>query len=511
MKIKQQKGVTLIILAVTITVMLILLGTIASQLKGTKDIEKYANMQADIIRINEKINTYYIQNGILPVRNKYNDVQMLKNIKNPNDNENYYVIDLSKIELNELELGIKGFLDVRKINIDIPIEQSHGIRDVYIINEQSHTVYYPQGISIDNVTSYSLLDDYTKQEDVSYVPEKITIEDAKDTGKEFTDDKTEVEDSKGNKVVIPGGFIVAPDSGNTVQQGIVIEDVSASGDDNVKGSQFVWIPVGTFVKDDGSTSNEIVLGRYTFNETNGTPTLVQAAYTTDNPENYKQEIGIDKSGYQFKELPNYREGVASSGLDGLNATAKDLARFVESTKTNGGYYIARYEASFASGTDIGSYKAASKKSTANSESGMNYITGTLWNFITELEASKVSINTYSKSKTAKSDLINSYAWDTAIVFIQEAGHKNYANQSSKNISLSNTGTTGDEVCKINDMSSNIREWTTEYSTRTSSSDAYTCISRGGIYNYSNFYTAIRDYNVATGSNNNYGFRFTLYM
>ena len=509
MKIKQQKGVTLIILAVTITVMLILLGTIASQLKGTKDIEKYANMQADIIRINEKINTYYIQNGILPVRNKYNDVQMLKNIKNPNDNENYYVIDLSKIELNELELGIKGFLDVRKINIDIPIEQSHGIRDVYIINEQSHTVYYPQGVIVGDATEYSLTETYTKQQDVAYVPQNI--EDAKNVGIEFTNNKTTLQDSKGNRVVIPGGFKVAKDSGNTVQQGIVIEDVSASGDENVKGSQFVWIPVGTFVKDDGTTSKEITLGRYTFNETNGTPTLVQAAYTTDNPENYKQEIGIDKSGYQFKELPNYREGVASSGLDGLNATAKDLARFVESTKTNGGYYIARYEASFASGSSIEDYKAASKKSTANSESGMNYITGTLWNFITELEASKVSINTYSGSKTVKSDLINSYAWDTAIVYIEEAGHANYANKKDGNGTLKNTGTTGDEVCKINDMSSNIREWTTEYSTRTSSSDAYTCISRGGIYNYSNFYTAIRDYNVATGSNNNYGFRFTLYM
>ncbi len=90
---------------------------------------------------------------------------------------------------------------------------------------------------------------------------KETIENAKDTGKEFTDDKTTVEDSKGNKVVIPGGFIVAPDSGDTVEQGIVIEDVSASKDENVKGSQFVWIPVGTFVKDDGTTSKEIVLGR----------------------------------------------------------------------------------------------------------------------------------------------------------------------------------------------------------------------------------------------------------
>ena len=86
---------------------------------------------------------------------------------------------------------------------------------------------------------------------------------------------------------------------------------------------------------------------------------------------------------------------------------------------------------------------------------MNYTAGTLWNFITELDASKVSINTYSKENTTvKSDLMNSYAWDTAIVFIQEAGHANYANKKDGNGTLKNTGATGDEVCKINDMASN---------------------------------------------------------
>ena len=343
-------------------------------------------------------------------------------------------------------------------------------------------------------------------------PPKETIEEAKNTGKEFTEPKTEVADSKGNKVVIPGGFKVAEDSGDTVQQGIVIEDVSASGDDNVKGSQFVWIPVGTFVKDDGQTSNEIVLGRYTFNETDGTPHLEQAAYTTENPENYKNAVELTYNGDKYKELYEYRQGVASDGLDGLNATANNLKGFVDSSRTNGGYYIARYEASYASGTSTSDYKAASKKSTANSESSMNYISGTLWNDITQLDASKVSINTYSKENTTvRSDLVNSYAWDTAIVFIQEAGHANYANQNSKNDSLSNTGTNNDEVGKVNDMASNLWEWTTEYSTSVSGSVATPCNGKGGDYPDSASYTATRGNYHATFSNNIVGFRLTLYM
>ena len=341
--------------------------------------------------------------------------------------------------------------------------------------------------------------------------EKSEIEQAKDSGEVF-DTKTPIKDEHGNIIQIPGGFKVAEDSGDTVQQGIVIEDVNASGDEKVQGSQFVWIPVGTFIKDDKSTSNEIILGRYTFSRSNGESTLVQAAYTEEEPENYLKhgdtEI-IEEYLAKYTELSEYREGVASDkpGV-GLNATAKDLAGFVNSVRTNGGYYIARYEASFASGTSMDDYKAASKVSDGFSEDSMNYKEGTLWNFITQLEASKVSINTYSESSSVKSDLMNSYAWDTAIVYIQEATGRDYANQDGYliNTNLTNTGTKQDEVCKINDMASNVRERTTEYSSYTYTYYAFHCTFRGGFYSSSlNSYTAFRDYNTATNSSENFRF------
>ncbi len=134
---------------------------------------------------------------------------------------------------------------------------------------------------------------------------------------------------------------------------------------------------------------------------------------------------------------------------------------------------------------------------------MNYEVGTLWNYITQLEASKVSINTYSKATTVKSDLMNSYAWDTAIVYIEEAGHANYVNQTTRN--------TSDEVCKINDMASNVSEYTTEYYTYTNGGIARPCTGRGGFYYHSNRWTASRYYGSATDRSSNYGFRFSLYM
>ena len=340
------------------------------------------------------------------------------------------------------------------------------------------------------------------------VPEEPSeVEQAKNDQTVF-DTKTPIQDEKGNTIVVPEGFKLAEDSGDTVQQGIVIED-AFSEDANVRGSQYVWIPVGKFIKDDGTESNEIVLGRYTFNTLNGTPTLQQAAYTNDNPTNYTQSVVINS---YYSELSTYREGTASSRTDGLNATAYELDKWVNSVKENGGYYIGRYEASYASGSSTSNYKAASKISKNFSEDSMSYTSKTLWNYITQLDASKVAINTYKNSSNGvRSDLMNSYAWDTAIVYIQEAGNTNYANKTSVNSSLANTGANKDEVCKINDMASNCYEWTTEYSSNAGSFSAGPCVRRGGYYGYSNDYTARRNNYNATSSYSSHSFRLSLYL
>ena len=332
-------------------------------------------------------------------------------------------------------------------------------------------------------------------------PQTPKVEEVK--GGEAFDEKTKVVDSKNNEIWVPAGFRIASDSGNTVQQGIVIEDVNASKDTAVQGSQYVWIPVGTFTKDNGSPSGEIKLGRYTF-DVSGNPELVQdAANYTDQSESVVIES-------KFKELVDYRPGVSSDGTDGKNATAKDLKGFIDSVSSNGGYYIGRYEASYASGSSTADYKAASKISNGYSEDSMSYKTGTLWNCINQIDASKVAINTYGNT-SVKSDLMNSYAWDTAIVYIQEATGLNYANQTSKNSSLANTGTNADEVCKINDMGSNVKEWTTEYSNYTSSSGVYACTSRGSNYDRSDNFTVDRYGNVTTRNIYHLGFRLNLYL
>ena len=266
-----------------------------------------------------------------------------------------------------------------------------------------------------------------------------------------TENKT-VEDENGNKITIPGGFKVVPDteendvdypySGDKkpcVQDGIVIEDA--------EGNQFVWIPVGDIKNKDGSTTT-ITLGRYRFNTTNGTPTLQQ------NADNYTQVVTI---------ASYYQELTSNS----VNTAAKNLGDFITKTKTNGGYYLGRYEASKGSDNKV--------KTQANKAA---------WVSIAQPNAATAAREMYS-SNYVESDLINSYSWDTAIVFIQKySGNSNYANKNSVNTSKLNTGKAGDKVCNIHDMASNCLEWSTEHSTLTSSLGSSPCVPRGGNYYYS---------------------------
>ena len=349
---------------------------------------------------------------------------------------------------------------------------------------------------------------------------KSEVEEAIKDGHTF-DETTQITDEQGNKVTIPEGFKVADDSGKTVQEGIVIED-NFSEDEGVRGSQYVWIPVGKFKKNDGTTSNEIVLGRYKFPYLDkGDWQLIQEAYTTSNPTNYKNSVKMDYSDWYinntyFMEMPTYRQGnIVHEGTQGQNATAYELEKWVNSVKNNGGYYIGRYEASYASGAssemdfavDYSKCKAASKVSTSYQASFyMTYKVGALWNCITQIDASKVSINTYKNSSNGvRSDLINSYAWDTALIYIHEAGNTNYADKEVEGNNITNTGVSGDEVCKINDLVANISEWTTEYCSMYNGTDNFCCTYRGGVT------SGHRSQSYTETAFPSIGFRLTLYL
>ena len=300
-----------------------------------------------------------------------------------------------------------------------------------------------------------------------------------------------VEDEYGNIVIVPAGFKITNDA-TKVTQGIVIEDNDiVTYDDGTKstGNQFVWVPVGKIytTADEAtkeSTTKTIKLSRYEF-ETDGTP--------------------IDRGSSAILGSYNFTEDTT----EGNNTHAINITDFKNKTNSAGGYYIARYEASY--GTDG---KANSKISTGEpiDTTGIAPTTeGILWNNITQPDAAKASRAMYT-SEEFTSDLANSYAWDTAIVFIQTFGGADYEAYSmqdgmSINSNLTNTGVNGDNPLNINDMASNIYEWTTENHSR----QGFHSVYRGGVYNNSDYYTSSRVYSDISSAFTRITFRPLLYV
>ena len=281
-------------------------------------------------------------------------------------------------------------------------------------------------------------------------------------------DNTKLKDEKGNRIVVPAGFKIV-NGATTVDKGIVIEDVTETA---TKGSQFVWVPVGTITKADG-TITEIKLNRYTFDE-NGIPTA-------------QDDKIIDT---YFQELEESNKG---------NTVAKSISDFKTSALKNGGYYIGRYEARTATARN-----AAGNTLTQIIEKG----TENVYNYVTQLQAAQLSQNMYNSIKFT-SDLMNSYAWDTAIVFIQNCGtNSKYSRQNSLNTgAVSQIGTNVDIQCNIYDMASNIMEWITE----TCINSERPCVVRGGHYYDSNFGANTRDSSIISLSDDHVGFRTLLYL
>ena len=132
--------------------------------------------------------------------------------------------------------------------------------------------------------------------------------------------------------------------------------------------------------------------------------------------------------------------------------------------------------------------------------------GFVYHYITQPQAANLSRNMYTNSNF-ESDLMNSYAWDTAIVFIQTFGQNNYSRQTSLSSSLSKTGIVEEEQLHINDMAGNVSEWTTE----TFSASGNPVVYRGGHYLNSSATTSNRNVTGLISGNAIVGFRTLLYV
>ena len=310
---------------------------------------------------------------------------------------------------------------------------------------------------------------------------------------------TETVDTDGNRLVIPGGFKLS-DEENTdkVEEGLVIQDKD--------GNEFVWIPVGIPWKSDPSKTIE--LARYEFkkadDETAGT--ILQTK--TDGSELR-----------QSREVVSYiEEETRETGTK--NAVAKNINDFIAKTNAAGGFWIGRYEARTTSQTARSSETDPLTSVTEKPENAV-------YNYIKQTDASAKARTMYEENNYFESDLINSYAWDTAVLFLQEYDNRTYNKDTNSNykakysnqIRLSSgrkeTGTNDsniaeankDKICNVYDMADNCMEWTTE----TCSVGSIPCVRRGGYYDNYSYYTSDRYCYDTTSANDSYSFRPVLYI
>lgn len=132
-----------IVFTISIIIIFIVFFEIVSYINNGITISELNNMYKDINTLENKISLYYLDYGNLPIIQD-KKIEFKDKSINPNDNDVYYEIDLSKLE------NLKLFYGDKKL----------GIKDIYIINEQSHTIYYLNGCEHEGKNVYTREIDY---------------------------------------------------------------------------------------------------------------------------------------------------------------------------------------------------------------------------------------------------------------------------------------------------------------------------------------------------------------
>ena len=499
MKTKETKGITLITLAITIVVLIILAGVSINAVIGDDGIIKKAQNSANLTKeaevkeaINRTILEFYLTD----------DYETL---------EDFLKAKVTEGKIDSVTKNVDGTLTVKKGEYSVTVENktnssggsSSGgstggetqtpeitIGEAKVVANSDGTgsaitdaasVYLGNTLYItfvhsitggttvvDKTIPYAVTKNGTYTFTVtgtvngkSYTKNVIvTVNQFKDVY-EYMQTNTKVTYSDG-EVWIPEGFKVAEDSASTVQGGVVIEDKD--------GNQFVWVPVATIA-------------------------------------DYKRTWYTGAGSFS-----SYSE-----------ALPEDEKTSVERYK---GFYIGRYEAGDKENTEAKTLRSS------------NDVTKTVtikanqapYNYVTRTQAISLAEG-FKKQQgyKAKTKLVSSYAWDTTIAFLQKVNSDygssseegNYNNTTFSYIDITGASKTKEKnsnvlvptgqttpVCNIYDMGGNIWEWTTE---RCSLTDGPYALRGGTCYNNFTSHPAGFRFSYSAVADALFGFRLTLFM
>ena len=182
MNVKNNKGLTLISLILTVIIILIITAAMIYNTQNQLQMRAVQNLNNDIETLNAKVDEYYLKYGELPKLSKYtypNDQivtdpvskEHFKNILetkarernavlntniNENDGDEYVVIDIEKLENLTLIYGYDDqYRHIKETGNVVDFEGDEVESEVYVINTKTHQIYFPHGIFVDNVMYFT--------------------------------------------------------------------------------------------------------------------------------------------------------------------------------------------------------------------------------------------------------------------------------------------------------------------------------------------------------------------
>lgn len=352
-----------------------------------------------------------------------------------------------------------------------------------------------------NDSGYYMTTNITELETFSEVYKETKIyEDIETNPVEGGESETEVV----GRAYIPAGFKVSTSSlTNKIANGLVIEDEA--------GNQYVWIPVENAIYDGKTTisANYKPMARYQsgYNESTAEQYFEAILYTFSGTSSSNYSLtgyGLGKSSFREPSLvtnstanyswvftagnnydaTNYNQ-LSPLGINSATAMGTYLndkyTEMVESIAKYGGFYVGRYETSSWE-TDNWEAGGTNKDNTGEiikSVPNATTMASTNWYKMYLKQDSNYISNPYHTSSSVTSSMIWGAQWDTMLNYILTGSDKEKVTAVTGNHSgtRAKTGQYGSDIMNnIFDLSSNVREWTSE------ANGATYRVYRGGLYN-----------------------------
>lgn len=503
-KLKNSKGITLISLIITIVILLIISNAIIYSVKDNLGIEKLKNMQNDIENLSDKISAYYNQYGTLPIIDgEYTNTKEIKNagLINKNvDKGNFYIIDLSALENLTLTYG-KDFKNIKNTS------DKNTLKDIYIINETSHNIFYVKGIKSDGEMYYT---NYTADQvdkeavDIKYV-DNIKIPDGYTYIGKTENNEIQIKDNENNIYIwtnvneiitsVPEGININTNeteklinsvnaykgyykNNNSVVYIPLDEKWSTKGDGEFKykdkTGKTITIPSGfcvSQVKGEDEISKGLVIKN---NNTDDRYVWVEVPKTIyDTAQSEKDYENIEKDMQEYAS--EYRDGSSSDnwyngcGISDSTEYINLKNKMLKSVYEKGGFWISQYE--------IGADTTVTSEDT--SRVPRSKADKYPYNYVTCAQAQQLATNMNSNDLT--SSLLFGIQWDLTLKFIEKNGEITKNQITSDSTSWGNYQNSNFTIYKgkySNDTGKNYTDVNNYYSISHTGTGEYTLLTTG---------------------------------